>query len=98
MCNLPVFTEVNDTEFALLKADIEAYSRLCGYYVICLFSIRDFRVEGLSQEAILEGLIHYFDDSSMQLDALGATHNWMDCEVPPDRANAHVIESLVGGR
>jgi hypothetical protein len=91
-------TEINNPEFSVLKAEVEAHRRLCGYYIIDLVSIRDLRARGESQESILEILIDRFDDESAEIDrGIVTDEKWSDYEVTMDRARTHAVESLVGG-
>ena len=77
MCKTHVLTEITNPEFAALKADIEASPRLCGYYILGLVSIRDFRAQEISQETILETLIDHFDDDANETDPdFVPDHEW----------------------
>lgn len=94
----PVLTEINNPEFARVKAEIEAHPRLCGYYIIGLVSIRDFRTDGAQQETIFEELVKRFDDDPSEPNPeFIPDHGWTDYETTFDCARAHTIESLVGG-
>jgi hypothetical protein len=95
-----VITEINNnSEFTALKADIEAHPRLCGYCIIGLVSIRDFRTQHVSEETILETLVNYFDDDLNKSNSdFVPDHKWSDYETILDHARAHAIESLIGGR
>ena len=99
ICTTEVLTEINNAEFARIKTDVEAHPRLCGYYILGLVSIRDFRINGVSQETILEQLVDRFDDDPTEPDPdFVPDHGWNDYETTLDRARNHTIESLVGGR
>ena len=94
-----MLTELKNPEVAAIKTDIEAHPRFCGYYIIGLVSIHDLRAEGVSQETILEKLIDHFDDDPTEPDPdFVPDHEWTDYESTLERARAHTIESLVGGR
>ncbi|KAI9130354.1 hypothetical protein [Acaryochloris sp. CCMEE 5410] len=94
-----MLSEINNPEFARIKTDIAAHSRLHGYYILGLVSIHAFRTDGTSQEIILKKLIDHFDDDPTEPDPdFVPDHGWTDYETTLDRARAHTIESLVGGR
>ena len=94
-----MLTEFISPEFTALKRDIEAYPRLCGYYIVDLVSIRDFRVNEMPQEEILEKLVDHFDDDPKQSDpGIVLDHEWSDYETTLDRARDHTVEALVGGQ
>ena len=98
MCTTPSLTEIEDSEFDALKTRIESRPRLCGYYILGLVSIREFRDSNATQESILEHVINYFDDDPTEPDPnFVSDHGWVDYETDHDRARAHAIESLVGG-
>ena len=93
-----MLAEIDNPEFAALKADIESRPRLCGYYIVGLVLIREFRRTGVPQETILQELIDHFDDDPNDPNPdFVPDHEWTDYETTHDDARGHVIESLVGG-
>jgi hypothetical protein len=85
-------------EFAALKAEIESHPRLCGYYILELVSIYEWRHGGVPQETILEKLVDHFDsDPTDPNPNFVPDQEWTDYETTRDDARGHVVESLIGG-
>ena len=93
-----MLAKAENPEFLALRADIESYPRLCGYYILGLVSIREWRHAGVPQETILQKLIDHFDDDPTDPNPdFVPDHEWADYETTHDDARGHVIESLIGG-
>lgn len=93
-----MLSEIENPEFAALKSDIESHPRLCGYYILGLVAVSEWRHAGVPQETILLKLVDHFDDDPTEsIPGFVPDHEWSNYETTYDDARGHVVESLTGG-
>lgn len=91
------FNTLDDPGFLELRAKLESIPRSNGYYLIDLVSVYELRVEGSSEEEILEQVFEHFDDQDWPpFEQRPADQTWNDYSVGADLAAACVVESLLG--
>jgi hypothetical protein len=92
------FRGLNSQEFRQLKAEIESYSRLCGYYLIDLVALPEVLGNEVEHDSFLDKVFQHFDDQEWPPPNERPTDQmWADYTQDRDSATNHVIEALVGG-
>lgn len=88
--------EEYDSLFVKLKAEIEAYPRLSGYYILKLVALDPGWVN--DEEHALDALFQYCDDHPWPPpEERKAEGCWSDYETLEEEAEQEVVTALVGG-
>lgn len=92
------FVTSKSPEFAELKAEVESYPRLSGYYIIDLVAIPGFPDHDADRENLLDELFQHFDDRDWPPPRDRPTdQTWDDYERDRQVAADHAVEALIGG-
>lgn len=93
-----LMTPITSNSFEMLKAEIEAYPRLCGYYLIKMVKITDLRLASSNEEAMIETIFQYLDDQKWPpKEQRMKDQKWTEYIVDRETALRHTVEGLVAG-